>query len=490
VALLALFALNSPAQVATAAVAGPYVFDWKGGDTAPVTWTGQGGWDVLVHKRGPDGTDMVPMLAQHGANCGPPPASHVISSLDDGVFICHNHVMTSIVDKGFGAIVLTPDHMADFSAGETVIGFQTTTQHFNARDWIDMWVTPFADNVTTPLNDAVDVQGPPRNAIRVRMCECFDGQTTFRASVISNFVETALPQASGRPAESVVAESSVTRTPFELHLSQNHVRFGMPQQNLWWVDTGVNLPFNRGVVQVIDHSYDSCKDQPTDLAHPCASGDTWHFSHFTMSSAVPFTLLNGDDRYLGQLFQSNTVHFPAPAPANAFLRFEAMGSNIEWSSDGGRTFHAANRQAVIGDHGTIHEEHFSPYFTPIPAGTTSVVLRGQSGWYGKWTVRDPSIWASEYSGPVNQPPPPASAPPPAAKTPPAPQGSPATGNQGESGEHRSKASPKPVMRLGGVDLSGAVRTAEPFVPVALLIVALGTGIIVGYGWRRRRKPNG
>jgi hypothetical protein len=485
--LAAVLFMSPPAAatVATASSAAAYSFDWQANPAAPATWTGQGGWDVLVHKRGgQDGATMLPTVAQHGGDCAPTPATHVITKLDEGVYVCHQHVMTSIVDAGFGAIVLTPDHMADFSSGETVIGFSTTTLHYNARDWIDIWVTPFSENVVAPLDDAVDLQGPPRDAVRVRMCECFNGQTTFSATVFSNFKGTDLPQASGQPIESAVTPSTVNRTPFELHLSQNHIKFGAPQQNLWWVDTNISLPWSRGVVQLMDHSYDSCKDQTVDAAHPCASGDTWHWSAFKISQATPFTILNGDIRYAGAQFSNNTVNFPAPAPSNAFLRFEGMGTNLQYSTDGGKSFQAVTRQAIIGDHGQIHDEHAAPFFTPIPAGTTSVVLRGQNAWYGPWLVRDPAIWASVYAGPVTQPPPPGTQPP-ATK----PGEGPGGGPSGESPEKHLQPQTQhrqPAVQARGLDLTGAVRAALPVAPLALFVLLVfAGGLAVGFGWRRR-----
>ena len=41
----------------------------------------------------------------------------------------------------------------------------------------------------------------------------------------------------------------------------------------------------------------------------------------------------------------------------------------------------------------VVEEHFKSYWMPIPAGTTSVQIRGNDWWGGKWLVRDVSVWA-------------------------------------------------------------------------------------------------
>ncbi|TMC54335.1 MAG: hypothetical protein E6J20_04505 [Chloroflexi bacterium] len=480
---------------ASAATTSAFSFNWSGGASAPVTWNGDGSpstWDVLTHARGP-GDAMQPTVAQHGADCSPPPATHVITTLSDSVFICRNHVMTSVTDRGYGADVLTPDHMVDFASGESVLSFSVSTLHNDARDYFDIWITPFASNLMVPLTDAVDVQGPPQNAIRVRDCFCGNNTDVFTASVFNNFAESPLPTASGTPLQSLLPPSAVTRTGFELHLSANHIRFGVPQAGLWWIDAAANIPFSRGVVQLIHHSYDACKDQTTTMANPCVA-DTWHWSNFAISQSVPFTIINGSPRSANP--GATTIHFPAPAPANAFLRFEAVSGGLQLSFDGGHSFQAPSRQPIIGDHGNIHADHFTPYFTPVPAGTTSVVVSGQNWYGGQWWLRDPSIWAAQGTSPVVQPPagnpptnPPTSAPtnppthpptnPPTSHPTNPPTGNPGSGSPGGSGSGEGSgggqssegASTTPVEKVTEfvAKLDAAVNpTHEPAINVILV----------------------
>ena len=410
---LLLTAAPVPATAAAvqATTAAPFTFNWAGGMTAPVTWNGDGGagtWDVLAHARG-IGDTMQPTVVGHGVDCSPPPATHVATTLADSVYICRNHVMTSVTDRGYGADVLTPDHMVDFSSGTSTISFNVSTMHVDARDYFDVWVTPFQSNLMVPLTDAVDVAGPPQYALRIRDCFCGNNTDQFTASVFNNFAETVLPQATGTTLQTMVPPSMVTRTGFELDIAQNHVRFGVPSVGLWWVNTGASLPFTQGVVQLIHHSYDACKDQTTTMSNPCVA-DTWHWSNFSISQAVPFTIINGSPRTATA--GSPTVNFPAPAPAGAFLRFEAVSGGMSVSFDGGHTFSAATRQPIIGDHGVIHIEHFLPFFTAIPTGATSVVFGGQNWFGGPWWVRDPSIWKASGISPIVQAPaaPPANPP--------------------------------------------------------------------------------
>jgi hypothetical protein len=84
-----------------------------------------------------------------------------------------------------------------------------------------------------------------------------------------------------------------------------------------------------------------------------------------------------------------TVNFPAPAPANAHLRFAGIGNNLEVTFDNGVTWQPAQMQALR----QAAEEHFKSYWMPVPAGTTAVAFRGAPRWGAGWRVRDISIWA-------------------------------------------------------------------------------------------------
>lgn len=68
-------------------------------------------WDIQVHSRNPDWADdsLTSMSAAHGSDCSSPPATHENHTYAGAVFICKNHIMTSIQEGGYGEIVLTPD---------------------------------------------------------------------------------------------------------------------------------------------------------------------------------------------------------------------------------------------------------------------------------------------------------------------------------------------------------------------------------------------
>src|SRR5258708_5195038 len=366
-----------------------FSFNWMGTPTAPQSVV-PSGWDVQIHKRD-TGDSMEPMDAQHGVDCAAPPATHPINTLAQGMFMCKNHLMTSIGDSGYGEIALTPDHMADWSSGTTAIKIDVSTQQFNSSDWVEVWVSPFAQNTTLPLfsNDGgIDLQGPPKSAL-VFSFNHSGLFSTYEGDVnrVDNFNSSMLPKARSDTLASIVAASATVRTTYEMDISAGHIRFGLPAFNVWWTDTNIApLSFSQGVVQMVQHSYNPLKHDP-------GTGiDTWHWSNYSISNSAPFTILNATERSI-QEGGPLTAPLPAPAPSNAFLRFSGIGV-IQVSYNGGATWVPAVLQTKCSL--CTHEEHFSTYWSPIPTGTQTVMFQGSScpTWYpGPWRVRDPTAWS-------------------------------------------------------------------------------------------------
>jgi hypothetical protein len=397
-ATLSFVAVGGVAISPTLVASQPYSFNWSGTPAAPQSVV-PSTWDVQIHQRaGSDATFS--MQAQHGGDCSAPPATHLIATLPESVFICKNHLMTAINGTEYGEIALTPDHMADWSTGTTAITVQVSTQQFNPSDFVEVWVTPFADNQTLPFRASdPDLQGPPKNALvfSFNPGEMF-GTHEGDVSRVDNFNFTSLPRARGDILSSITAVSPVIRTAYEMDISSGHIRFGLPAFNLWWTDTNIAaLPYTQGVVTLTHHSYNPEKHQPG------TGVDSWHWSNFAITNSVPFTIINGAERSLNPS-GATTVHFPAPAPANSFLRFSGIGpqsNTYAVSYNGGATWvsPALQSHAAAG----THAEHFSAYFTPIPAGTQTVMFRGNNWWGGDWWVRDPAIWSQNGSTPAPAP---------------------------------------------------------------------------------------
>lgn len=391
-----------------------FAFNWTGRPATPQPWMpgAVNDWDLMVHDtfvltgRGfPDG------VGQHGADCSPSPATHPISRIDDAVFICNNHVMTMTNTGGFAATVMTPAQMADWSSGTVRIQFRVSTLRTTNRDWIGITVTPFAENLAIPIESDQSGEGMPRNALA---CTVSDGPPSkWSCSQRTNFNEQSLPSGGPSVEDTLRAAgqspSAVARTLFEMDISRTHLRFGMPEYNNWFVNADLPSPlaYSQGVVQFGEQAYDTGKE--------CSAGsqpnmtcvnNTWHWSDFSISDAVPFTMIRPAGLGSGPIgggASTPTIDLPTASPPNSFLRFAAAGDVINYSLDRGRTWARAVEQPASKMHQTANKN----YFVPIPAGVTSVTFSGKDYGGGPWLVQDPSVWSSNQTSqvPINKAPP-------------------------------------------------------------------------------------
>ncbi len=335
-------------------------------------------WANTVHSRDRTSWQALPQMdAQHGAACEPPPAMHPISAYQDTVFQCHDHIMTAINGSaGYAAVYLQPPVMADWSSSAATVALDVSTARTTSRDWWDLTITPFADQLAAPLYAWLpDLQGMPPNAIHISM-DGAPGNTVFRPSVRVNGVTTWPATADWDYQENHLTPSATTRTPYQLTLTSTHLTFGIPGV-VTWVDADVAIPFTRGIVQIGHHSYTPWKD----CSLPACGPNTWHWDNLSISSAVPYSVQRVD----AGLLDTGTPVAPLPLGASGHLRFMGFGDAIEMSFDGGATWQAAQRQAAeLADLG-----HFATYWQPIPMGATSITLRSlASCWCGDWAARD------------------------------------------------------------------------------------------------------
>ncbi len=358
----------------------PYTFDGSPPAPGPAPLAD---WDVQVHSRDP-GTWLAPeaLDAQHGADCSAPPATHPVTTYAGTVFQCANHIMTALNAGGYGVIYLTPPEMLDFSSGGSV-SFDLSTLRMSSRDWVDIWVTPYQDNLALPFDQGdVDLQGLPRTGLHVIM-SAFNGETTFRAYTIQNFQETEIDGCwwCGLPGYLGYTPTGQQRETFRLSLTPSSLKFellaGGPNSGgnvtpVAFIDNVIpNLGFTRGVVQFGHHSYNPTKD---DSGVPA----TWHWDNVSIAPAVPFTIIRATERYT----TGGIVTFNAPAPANAYLRFAANGSNV-----------TVNGQPARIQPAEQNVDRFKSYWMPIPEGTTSVTFAGQGTFNGPFFAQDVSIWS-------------------------------------------------------------------------------------------------
>jgi hypothetical protein len=384
--------VSTPSSSTTLAP-GAFAETFDGAPASPQPWQ-PANWDVTVHSRDMDTwTSLEPMHAEHASDCGPPPASHTITSYEDTVFLCRDHLMTALNTSGYGVIYLTPNQIVDFSDGEAVISWDMSTARTSGRDWVDIWITPYQDNLQLPLEDWLpDLNGEPRNAIHVRM-DLANGDTMFATSIVRDFETIEIPEQNLAVGyESFLKPDAKRRDKFELRLSRTHLKFGMPGYDFSWIDTTIpDLGWDQGIVQFGHHSYNPAKDAGCPINQTGAAGcapTTWHWDNFNIAPSFPFTILRADRRALDAASGTQIV-FPAPAPAEAHLRFAGIGDQLEVSFDGGVSWQAAKQQ----DQEKSAEEHFGSYWTPVPQGSTRAQLRGSDWWGGAWMARDIAIWS-------------------------------------------------------------------------------------------------
>lgn len=359
---------------------------FDGEPTSPLPWTQVSdfaNWDVTVHRRS-DSLTMQGINAQHGPNCEPPENTHYNDTYEGAVFQCKNHIMTAVNDDGYGAIYLTPNQILDFSNGkEAVVRFDVSTLKTSTRDWINIWISPYDEHLQLPLDFDVDLQGTPHNGVQIELSP----EMAFIPSITRNG-NTVKYQFNANGVnwwvgyDDLFTPSAMQRQTFELRISQTHLKFCLPASNFCWIDMPIQAPltWDQGIIQFAHHSYNPTKDN---------SGvpNTWHWDNFEIENGIPFTIIHSDRRYVNG--QANTIQLGQPAPANAHLRFAGIGKNLEVSFDGGATWQLAQKNLQGND-----EYHFASYWTPIPAGTTTVMFRG-SGWGngGSWQARDITVWA-------------------------------------------------------------------------------------------------
>jgi hypothetical protein len=378
----------SPAAETTG---GTYVARFTGTPGAPRGACRIEGWDVQVHSRDSNTwLELEPIDAQHGPDCAGPPAAHHAEAYEDSVYLCRDHLMTAIRASGYGVIYLTPNQMVDFSTTEGVIQFDLSTERMSTRDWWDVWVTPYEDNLALPFNSGdVDLQGVPKRGLHLDVTGIEYAPILYTMHDYAEQQQNS-PQATAPIDQGIAAgtNQSAVRQTFKLTVNRTFVRFErLPSATapalVFFEGNIEDLGFSKGVVQFGHHSYNPTKDNAGVPA-------TWHWDNFSISPAVPFTIIGADRRYAGE----EKVTFDRPAPANSMLRFSGIGA-ISVSIDGA-PFQRAQLQPG-STQGSGHVEHMSSYWHPIPEGARSIRLRfAADSWYkGPFIAKDFAIWAPQ-----------------------------------------------------------------------------------------------
>ena len=368
------------------AVVGVAVAQFDGLPSTPQPFTTHSeytGWDVQVHSRDTQTwVDLESMQAGHGTDCVAPPAQHENHTYAGAVYVCNNHLMTAIKAGGYGVIYLTPNKLLDWSNGPATLRFDMNTHQSSARDWVDVWLQSFDGNVALPLEGNLpDLQAGDKGwwqgkALDGRQYLHIDGNTgnkRFRTdSHIGNLTESG---------ENWAADSMTQRDTFVLTIDATKFSFCKPGEGICWAkDQPHGLTITQATVQLGHHSYNPEK-ACTDVGRPAAEcpANTWHWDNIELTPSVPFTIIHTDRRTT----VGGTVQFNAPAPANSYLRFSAIGRV------------SVNGVVVSPAIATSHLEAHNSYWVAVPQGATSVNIGlSADDWYGgPFQAKDFAVWS-------------------------------------------------------------------------------------------------
>lgn len=402
-------ALTMSATISTGFAATTFVERFDGNPASPVVFESPN-WDVALMTR--DRSSWVNVnpgnIADHGADCSPPPASRTIQLLEETVFRCKHHLMTAMNEDSFGVVTLTPNHMLDLTAAESRVSFDLSTARKGGYDWIEIMLTPYDDNLVHPASDFWQVAGPPRNAIQIAMTPGTDNNFTL-IKYANGSAETYqfCDRCDGVDFWTSYGTSQLPLVPdkkrrenFELLITDDgRISFGVKNyfngvdtsQSFLWLDEVDISPLNwtTAVVQLQHFSFNPTNN----CGNTSCDGETWHWDNVEIEPAVAFTIIPSTQRYVDPQLNTNTrVQFQSVSAENSHVRFSAIGHDMELSVDGGATWQLARLQNNAENSPAL-EGRFRNYFHPIPAGISEVEFRGAQWWGGDWHVRDISIWA-------------------------------------------------------------------------------------------------
>lgn len=350
-------------------------------------------FDVQIHSRGGGSTEydsLQSIQAEHGLDCSGSLDNttfpvHENHSYSGAVFICNDHLMTTLNDSNYGVIYLTPTQMLDWSQGTATMSFNISTHQDSSRDWWDVWLSGWDDNIALPLEDFLpDLQGPKDgNALGVGKPYLHIKEGPGGRSIQFSNQNGVLPSNNA----TWVADSKAVRDQFTLTINATMFTFCKTSGEDIPVCWATNIPHGLGslrqaVVQFGHHSYNPTKDG-------AGIPGTWHWSDFNLSPSVPFTLI-----HCGPIAtKGGGINCDTPAPSGSVLRFAAIGKP------------SINGVSPVPKIPTTHPEHFNSYAIPIAIGSQSfTVTLGTDQWYNcgfGCAARDFAIWSK--GGPSSTP---------------------------------------------------------------------------------------
>ncbi len=394
--VLTLMRPGAPTPEATAAGTFLETFDGSPGSPQPFTSSRVA---VTRTERNLPGDNLQPAHhSMHGADCAGPPATFTNNgSRAMSVYQCRDHIMTSISGTPYGLVYLTPTALVDWSGGSATISWRQSTARSSARDFLSVWITPWANVLDLPAPVAVDndLNGAPLNAIHFVM-DFFTDRITPEAYF--NGAVRYYNESSVIPYSRVVVPDNARRDLFEMTITASSVELRLNGTVIARGD-GLTVPFTSGMVQFGHHSYSpgkGCGATYVDaLINQCvngndiASSNTWHWDDFSINPSLPASFLQGAPDYS----TGGRVSLPAPAQSGSRLRFNAIG-RVELSWNGGSTWAVAPVQPGNQER---DELHVASYWVPAPAGATGFDIRlSVDGPYPSQMLhaKDFTVWAA------------------------------------------------------------------------------------------------
>lgn len=149
IGVLTLARPGAPASHATAAGSFLETFDGAPGSPQPFT---SGRVAVTRTERNLPGDTLQPArTSMHGPDCVGPPATFTNNgSREMSTYQCCDHIMTSISGTPYGLVYLTPAALVDWSRGSAAISWRQSTARSSARDFLSVWITPWANVLDLP----------------------------------------------------------------------------------------------------------------------------------------------------------------------------------------------------------------------------------------------------------------------------------------------------------------------------------------------------
>lgn len=426
-----------------AIAAGSFYESFNGNPSSPLRFWNDSpqatNWDVVANQSDTGATganengDFSNPHAHHGTDCSAPLdannklVTHPISNIHDAVFICKDHLMTSLL-AGYALVYLTPNQLLDLNQGETTVRFDMTTFSSSGRDWVDMWITPFQDNYVLPLERwNAPYNGEPKNAVHIRTDGNNDGSPHWEGEIYRNHNEEGFNgggvndfyggfksaiERSGAKDNGLPAQvSPKRRDTFELRISKTGAKMCLVSVNVEppvptnqcffdakFSDLGAN--YSNALIQFGHHAYNPQKDcTPSGLngnyMQVGCLANTWHWDEFKISQSKQFTIIKpvpGSPKFITK---DMSLTLNSATPANSYLRFAAVAGNVEVSFNNGASWTTIPRRDQVRN----SPEHFSNYWGAIPQGVKTIKFRGTNAadWLPRFVVEHVAVYSTDQS---------------------------------------------------------------------------------------------